>query len=140
AGSGFLVTYSAELRDYAFLALFTSASLALWLRARDTGARRDVIALTIVNVLLVNSHYFGVFVVAAEWLDALGWVRQRLRAMTASAAVAAVSLFPWAYETVRRARITGYQLDVVAWIPRPHIGDFFDVIRETLGTSPWAGF
>ena len=140
AGSGLLVAYSAELRNYSLLALAGSASLALWLRARDGGTRRDFIALSIANMVLVNTHYFGVFVVMAEWCDALGWVRRRLKAMTLSAAIAALSLAPWIYETIRRARITGNHLEVVSWIPYPHVGDLLDVARETLGATPWPTF
>lgn len=140
AGSGLLVAYSAELRNYSLLALAGSASLALWLRARDGGTRRDFIALSIANMVLVNTHYFGVFVVMAEWCDALGWARRRLRAMTVSATVAALSLAPWLFETVRRARITGNHLEVVSWIPYPHVGDLLDVVSETLGTTPWPAF
>lgn len=137
AGSGILVSYSVEIRNYAFLALAASASLALWLRARAGGTDPRLVRVTVANVLLVNVHYFGVFVVLAEWCDALGWARHRLRAMTASAAVAALSLVPWIAETVRRAQITGNRLGVVNWVPRPAIGDLLDPFRETLGASPW---
>lgn len=137
AGSGFLVAYSVEIRNYSFLALAATASLALWLRARDGSSDPRLVRLTIANVLLVNTHYFGVFVVAAEWCDALAWARPRVRAMTASAAVAALSLGPWITETIRRARITGHRLDVVNWVQRPALGDMLDPIREAIGASPW---
>lgn len=143
AGSGMLVAYSAELRSYAFLAFGGTLSLALWMRGRDaepgTGAA-SLTRLTVTNALLVHVHYFGVFVVAAEWLDALLGARRRLRAMTVSAAVTAASLVPWIANTLRRARITGNQLEVVDWVPRPLAGDLFDFAREAIGPSPWLAF
>ncbi|MDQ8164968.1 MAG: glycosyltransferase family 39 protein, partial [Gemmatimonadota bacterium] len=138
AGSGFLVAYSVEIRNYAFLALFATASLALWLRERDSHAP-NLRALTFVNVLLVQSHYFGLFVVLAEWLDATLWARRRARAMTGSAAFAVATLIPWVAYTFRRAGITGRSLEVVDWIPQPIPGDALDVVRDTLGGLPWLG-
>lgn len=138
AGSGFLVSYAVEIRNYAFLALFATASLALWLRERDSSAP-NLRALTFVNVLLVQSHYFGLFIVLAEWLDAVVWVRRRSRAMTGSAAFAVATLIPWVAYTFRRAGITGRSLEVVDWIPQPIPGDALDVVRDTLGGLPWAG-
>lgn len=138
AGSGFLVAYAVEIRNYAFLALFATASLALWLRERDSHAP-NLRTLTFVNVLLVQSHYFGLFVVLAEWLDAVLWARRRGRAMTGSAAFAVATLIPWVAYTFRRAGITGRSLDVVDWIPQPVPGDALDVVRDTLGGLPWLG-
>lgn len=138
AGSGFLVAYAVEIRNYAFLALFATASLALWLRERDSTAP-NLRALTFVNILLVQSHYFGLFVVLAEWLDAVFWARRRTRAMTGSAAFAVATLIPWVAYTFRRAGITGRSLEVVDWIPQPIPGDALDVVRDTLGGLPWAG-
>jgi hypothetical protein len=130
AGSGFLVAYSAELRDYALLGCFAPVALALWLRARDADEPRGTMrALTIVNVALVYSHYFGVFVVAAEWIEAAGWARRRLGEMTRSAIVTAVALVPWVAYTVHRAGITGRRLEVVAWLSRPTASDVLDLPR-----------
>ena len=135
AGSGFLVSYSAELRNYGLMAALAAASLALWLRARDEGGRRNWVALTVVNVLLVHSHYFGVFIVVAEWIDALGWKRGRLRGMTLSGACTALSLIPWLAATARRATMTGRRLENVTWIQRPGAGDPLDVVTATIGST-----
>ena len=140
AGSGMLVAYSAEIRNYAFLALGGTASLALWIRARDNEGDARLARLTIVNILLVHVHYFGVLIVAAEWCDALLGARRRLRAMTASAAITAVSLAPWLLETARRRRVTGIRFEAVDWIPTPAPGDVLGVAREILGASPWIAF
>src|SRR6185369_14393926 len=120
------------------LACLGTASLALWLRGRDQGSTWK--PLLLVNVLLVYTHYFGALIVVAEWLDALWWARQRLRAMTISAALAAFSLAPWIAETIRRARITGGHLDVVSWIPMPVVGNLFDLPVATFGSTPWPVF
>ncbi|HVZ49829.1 MAG TPA: glycosyltransferase family 39 protein [Gemmatimonadaceae bacterium] len=137
AGSGILVAYSAELRDYALLALFGTASLAAWLRARDASGRTGLRALTIVNGLLAWSHYFGLFVIAAEWCDAAFWARRRLKALTVSAAISVATLLPWVAETIERALLTGHRLDVLSWLEKPAPGDLLDVPRAALGATPW---
>jgi uncharacterized membrane protein len=135
AGSGFLVAYGAELRAYALFALLGTASLALWARARADD--RSLLPLTACNAALVHTHYFGAFVLLAEWIDALAGAKQRLRAITVSAALSVATLAPWVALTVYRARITGHRLEVVSWIPRPEAGDLLDVITASLGSSGW---
>lgn len=137
AGSGILVAYSAELRDYSLLALVGTASLAIWLRARDGSGWPGLGTLTIVNGVLAYSHYFGLFVIAAEWCDSALWARQRLKAVTLSAAVSVATLLPWIAETIERAYLTGHRLEVLAWLQHPEPGDLFDLPRAALGESPW---
>ncbi len=137
AGSAMLVAYSAELRSYALLALLGVVSLAAWLRARERAGLEGIAALTAVNILLVWTHYFGVFVVVAEWCDAAFRARRRAAAMTASAVLAVASLAPWAAYVVHRAGITGDRLGMVAWLRPPRPGDLLDVPLSAIGGSPW---
>ncbi|MBI3568250.1 MAG: hypothetical protein HY084_08640 [Gemmatimonadetes bacterium] len=137
AASQALIFHSNELRNYSLYALLAAWSLALWLRVRERATRRDLLLLTAVNVALVNTHYVGCVVVAVEWIDAAGWARARLRAITLSAAVTACSLLPWLWLVARRARRSGDVLGNAGWIPRPSVGDLFDPYRWILGRSPW---
>lgn len=137
AGSGMLVAYSAELRDYSLLALFGTASLAAWLRARDAEGSSGLRSLTVVNALLAYSHYFGLFVIAAEWCDAALWARRRLKAFTISALLSVAALLPWVAETVRRAALTGHRLDVLSWLRAPTFDQLLDLPLAALGASPW---
>jgi hypothetical protein len=136
AASQSLIFYSNELRSYALYALFAAWSLALWLRARESGSRRDVALLTVVNICLVYTHYFGWLVVAAEWLDALVAVRGRLRAITASGFVTALARAPGVAIVVHFAVRSGDTLGSAGWIQRPHLSDVFDPYRWALGGSP----
>lgn len=138
AGSGILVGYSGELRNYTLLALLGTMSLTAWLRVRDgDGAAADVRWLTGVNAALLWTHYFGAFLIIAEWCDAALGARRRLRAMTLSAVLSLASLAPWAYYVMRRAGITGTRLEMVAWLEPPTLGDLLDVPLAALGGSPW---
>ena len=133
-----LVAYSNEVRSYSLVVLLTAASLACWLRMREREAPPSAVGmLTVVNVLLVYTHFFGVLVVVAEWCDSLRPVRRRVGAMTWSGALTALSLVPWAAYVVHRGAITGHQLQVVDWIVRPKIPDIIEPYAWLLGGSPW---
>lgn len=136
AASQALVFHSNELRAYALYALLAACSIALWLRAREERAPRDLSWLTAVNVALVYSHYFGTLVVAVEFLDALLWSRARLRGMALSAAATALSLVPWIAMVARRAHLAAETLGNASWIPAPIPGDLFDPYRWALGRGP----
>jgi hypothetical protein len=154
AGSQMLVAYSSELRAYSLYALLATWSLVLWLRVREeAGNRKPEVgsdaspgirlpasgfrALTLVNIVLLWTHLFGVLVLAAEWIDAALGTRRRLRAFTLSAAVAIASVIPWEALVIRRALVTGERLSVVSWIPATVSGDLLDPLRVTIGESPW---
>ncbi|MEA3245941.1 MAG: hypothetical protein U9Q74_07265 [Gemmatimonadota bacterium] len=137
AGSGILVAYSAELRSYALLALLGVVSLTAWLRTREGTGREGLTVLTAVNILLVWTHYFGAFIIAAEWCDAALRKRSRLVAMTMSAAISVASLAPWAAYVAHRAGITGTRLEMVAWLKPPRAADLLDVPLAAIGGSPW---
>jgi 4-amino-4-deoxy-L-arabinose transferase-like glycosyltransferase len=61
-----LLWYSQEARAYALLVLFCSLSLLYCIRALRHGRRRDFTAWGIVSALALGTHYFALFVVAAE--------------------------------------------------------------------------
>ena len=141
AASPWLVFYSAELRGTGLYATLAVASLAAWLRARDsaTNDRAPWRLLLVVNVAMVYSHYFGWLVVAAEGADALVAARRRLPRFVRIAAWTALAFAPWVVLVVRRAIRFPRGLEMVAWIPRPTLGDFLDPYRAAFGASPWLG-
>lgn len=67
AVSPILVWYSQEARAYALVVFFTTLSLLCFARSRQ-GAPRWVLAWAIAAALAVATHYFAIFVVAAEAL------------------------------------------------------------------------
>ena len=91
--------YSQEARSYALLVLFATASLAFFARAR-LGDRRALAGWAIASALALATHYFAVFIVAAEALWLLWRVRPRSWAAGAVAlpALAGAALLPLALE------------------------------------------
>ncbi len=79
-----LIWYSQEARAYALMAFLAAGSLWLCLRARRELTGAHMAAWVACAVLLLLTHYFGVFVVAAE-AGLLVWVgRHRLALVTAA--------------------------------------------------------
>ena len=92
AVSPLLVWYSQEARAYSLLVLLGALSLWLMARALDAPSGRRLAAWALVCALALATHYYAVFLVAAE----AGWlvwrVRPRMRAAIAAVAVVAVAL------------------------------------------------
>lgn len=83
-----LIWYSQEARSYAVFVLLAALSLLFFARALDGGAR-DLAAWAVTSALAVATHYFALFLVAAE----AAWLLYRLSARRRTAiAVGAVGL------------------------------------------------
>ena len=102
AVSPFLIWYSQEARAYALVVLLCAASLLLYLRARERPSAGRLAAWAVVSAAAVATHYFAVFVVAAEMaiLIADCRYRARIRVIAAGAGVAVVvaALVPLAFD------------------------------------------
>src|SRR5205814_7568263 len=64
AVNGSLIKYSQELRMYSLLMCLSLFSMWLFVRYFRNG--KGIAVLTIVNILLVYTHYFGWFVIVSE--------------------------------------------------------------------------
>ncbi len=69
-----LIWYSQEARAYALLVLLAGISLLFFLRTVAAPTRKNLAAWTAASCLTIATHYFGVFIVAAQalWLSGLG--------------------------------------------------------------------
>jgi uncharacterized membrane protein len=128
AVSGYLIKYAQEVRMYALLLLLTLTSLWLFaqLARRSTPSRLCLIALALVNLLLVYTHYYGWLVVCGEAVY-LAASRQwnRLRAFLLTMLFAAVCFAPWVWACLSAAGAGGGLAENVGWIERPTFADAF---------------
>ena len=124
ASSPLLCFYSVEVRAYALLgALATAATLETLTVVLDEGptAKGAAWRLTAWNALLVLTHYFGWFVIAAEWSALLLFRRDRWRLLLPVTLPATALFIPWALWVARSARAAGTLAPTIAWIPRPGV-------------------
>ena len=121
--NGALIKYAQEVRMYApllFLSLFS-----LWLFARFYFRGKNIWILTLVNVLLIYTHYFGWFVIAAEITMIFVFQRVKIRHVLIMAGIALASFAPW---MIAIARAAGAGSDVnqnIGWMTRPGLKEVF---------------
>ncbi len=125
AANGYLIKYAQEVRMYGLLLLLTLASL--WLFARLLGAsgraRGLLLALSLVNLLLVYTHYYGWLVVACEVAFVALRDRRRLGAFMLAAGGLALAYVPWVVACARAAGVGGGLAQNIGWIQRPGARD-----------------
>jgi hypothetical protein len=144
AANGYLVKYAQELRMYSLLLLLTLASL--WLLAKLTGSARDMrerpprqlgrppdstrrapaklfLALGLVNLLLVYTHYYGWLVVACEGALLLFKDRRRLPPFLLTVAALALLFAPWVAACAQASGEGGGLAQNVGWIARPRAAE-----------------
>jgi mannosyltransferase len=88
----YLVWYSQEARSYALFLLFAAWALYFFARALRDPSPRNLALWVGASILALGSHYFAVFLIAAEGLWLIAAFPDRRRAIMAVAATAAVGL------------------------------------------------
>ena len=80
AVNGYLIYFAQELRMYSLLLLLTLSSLWLFAKFLNASATiaAHVLALSIANLLLVYTHYYGWLVVVGESFVLLLWARRQI--------------------------------------------------------------
>lgn len=98
AVSPFLIWYSQEARAYALLVLFATLSLVFVRRAADRISQKWLASWVVTCSLAILTHYFAIFLVAAEsaWLLLRDGRRRAVRLAVAIVAMAAVVVAPLA--------------------------------------------
>jgi hypothetical protein len=121
AANGYLVKYAQEVRMYGLLLLLTLTSLWLFARllGREGGARKLLLALFFVNLLLVYTHYYGWLVVACEAAFLAFEKRRRLGVFMLTVGGLALAYAPWVAACVRASGAGGGLAQNIGWIGRP---------------------
>jgi uncharacterized membrane protein len=135
ATNGYLVKYAQEVRMYSLLLLFGLVSLWLFARLLSRGAGRGLVfALTLTNLLLVYTHYYGWLVVACEAVYLCARARGRLlRPFTFGTCAVLVCFAPWVWACVRESGAGGGLAQNVGWIARPGAADILEMFALLVG-------
>jgi uncharacterized membrane protein len=120
AANGALIKYAQEVRMYALLMFF--ALFSMWLFTRFLHLGKNIWILTVVNVLLVYTHYFGWFVVLAEVLAILILQRIKIRQILIMFGICLLSFAPWLFTVFRASQINTDLAQNIGWIGKP---DFY---------------
>jgi hypothetical protein len=126
-----LIWYSQEARSYALLGLLCGASALAFAHAVQRPTRRTLFAWALIASLALMTHYFAVFVVAAEaaWLLAAHARSWGARAAVAAVAAVGAALLPLALHDEGSGR--------TAWIARIPLAARFRVAATEVVTSEY---
>lgn len=128
--NGALIKYSQEVRMYSLL-LFLSL-MSVWLFARFFIKGKSFLALVIVNILLVYTHYFGWLVVGSEIVAILIFQRIKIKQMLLMFGLALVGYVPWIIAVYRAADSGSELTQNIGWIERPGIRSIFDFVFDVI--------
>ena len=137
AVNGYLIKYAQELRMYSLLLFLTLCSLWLFVRFFNAvdSSKRHLIALTIINLLLVYTHYYGWLVVCVETVFLLLRGRHKLPPFLIAVASLLICFSPWVLYVLSVATAgQGRGLDQnIGWVTRPDVHDvtqFLTILNE----------
>jgi len=124
AVNGYLIYFAQELRMYSLLLFLTLCSLWLFVRFFNSptdAAKRHLMTLFVVHLLLVYTHYYGWLVVGTEFILVLFWRRRKLPLFAISIAVLILCFSPWAYTVAQVAVMKKGLAHKIGWIERPDL-------------------
>lgn len=135
AVNGYLIKYAQEVRMYSLLLLF--AVWSLWLFTRffnaPTKSTKQLLALFVLNLLLVYTHYYGWLVITAELALLLLWRRDKLADFFIAVAVLLLCFSPWVYLVIQAAEPGKGLAQNIGWVTRPGLADviqFFTLLNN----------
>ena len=126
AVSGFLVKYTQEVRMYSLLLFLSVTSIWLFIRFVRNSRLSTLAALTLCNLLLVYTHYYGWLLLLAQACLVLIWYRKALSRFLLSAAVLILAYVPWIYAVATFRESARGLAQNIGWIKRPHARDLIE--------------
>jgi len=134
-----LIHYSQELRMYSLLVALSLLSLWLFSKWLHTGV--GLLWLTLVNLLLAYTHYYGALFVFTEVLFMIWWGRRHRNWSTAttfllSASVVGVCFLPWLYLVGEAARAKHGLYENLKFFSRPTAREIVWFYEELKGQPP----
>jgi uncharacterized membrane protein len=121
----YLLYYSQHVRMYTLLMLCALTSLWAFhacLRPGKRSLTARFAVLTLVNIVSVNSHYYGWLVIGLECGYLIFWQREHLKRMAISCAVVFVGFMPWMIWVGKYIRAKGGLASNLDWIQKPDAG------------------
>ncbi|MBA3442344.1 MAG: glycosyltransferase family 39 protein, partial [Pyrinomonadaceae bacterium] len=103
AVNGYMIFYAQDVRMYSLVLFLTLCSLWLFARFynRADGTRKNLLAVSAINLLLVYTQYYGWLVIGVEGLFLLFWGREKFLPFLTSAAILMLCFSPWVYAAGR---------------------------------------
>ena len=128
--NGSLIKYAQEVRMYSFLLCLSLFSI--WLFARFFYRGKNIWLLTLINIFLVYTHYFGWLVIVSEVAVILILQRVKIRHVLIMLGIALVSFAPWIFVIIKAANVGADLQQNIGWIARPGFRSVFDLVFDLI--------
>lgn len=126
--NGCWIKYSQEIRMYSVLLCFSIFSI--WLFVRILNRKQGLVWLILINVLLVNTHYFGWLVIFSQLVSVLIISREKLKQILLMIAVTVLSFLPWVFQVWQAAQINADFKQNLGWAARPNLSTLFHFLND----------
>jgi mannosyltransferase len=130
AVNGCLIKYAQEVRMYSLLLFF--AILSMWLFVRFLHLGKNIWILTIVNVLLVYTHYFGWLVVLSEITAIIVLQRIKIRQTLVMFGILLAGFAPWIFAVWKAAQLNANLGQNIGWIAQPNFATLFQFLFDLI--------
>ena len=130
AFNGALIKYAQEVRMYSLL--FCLALFSMWLFVRFLHLGKSFWILTLVNVLLVYTHYFGWLVVFSEVVAILILQRIKIRQTLIMLLINLAAFAPWIVAVWQASRTSADLAQNIGWIARPNAAAIFQFVFDLI--------
>jgi uncharacterized membrane protein len=130
AANGALIKYAQEVRMYSLLLCLSLFSLWLFVRFLNLG--KNFWILTVINVLLVYTHYFGWLVILSEVAAILILQRIKIRQILFMFGINLVAFVPWIFAILEASRTNSDLSQNIGWIKKPNLFAVIDFIFDSI--------
>ena len=130
AANGCLIKYAQEVRMYSVLLFF--ALFSMWLFVRFLHLGKNIWILTIVNILLVYTHYFGWLIVLSEITAIIILQRIKIRQMLVMFGILLLGFAPWFFAIWKAAQVNANLGQNIGWIAKPDLATVFQFLFDLI--------
>lgn len=123
AVNGCLIKYAQEVRMYSVFLCISLVSLWLFVRYLDLG--KSFWFLTIVNIFLVHTHYFGWFIVLSEVAAIIILQKIKIGKILIMLGINLVVFAPWAWKVIRVSETNSGLAQNIGWMTKPNLESIF---------------
>lgn len=130
AVNGSLIKYAQEVRMYSLLLCLSLFSI--WIFTRFFFRGKYIWTLTLVNILLIYTHYFGCFIVLSEIAAIAILQRIKIRQVLGMFGINVVAFLPWVITLMRTSRDGAEVSQNIGWIEQPGARSILDLVFDLI--------
>ncbi len=128
AVNGCLIKYAQEIRMYSVLLCF--GLFSIWLFVRFWNENKGLFWLILINILLVNTHYFGWLIVFSQLISVLILRREKLKQTLLMIDLTGLSFIPWVFQIWQATQINADYKQNLGWAEKPAISTLYHFLSD----------